>query len=280
MFRQLLHRFLTLDVGETSVTDDYGIRLSNINSPSDNLLLAMRNGRASVTLTSRLRPTYEQKTILYMLAVFSVLTVLMHQFSITRIIIYPFSILSTIFHEAGHALACLLTGGRMEQIQIAMDESGATRFRGGWLCFILPAGYVGSTLSGALLVFAAFGRKTARISAVCVAAILLFTLVWAGSVYTIVCSTSLTLTLILLVTHRGGIFCRHVIALIGSVCTLQACLSILNSTVFHTVEGSDAVVFSRECSVLVPAFVYGLVWLLLSFALLLISLFSAIVIFK
>lgn len=254
--------------------------LNTDNLNSNELLLAVKSGRGTQYLRKRLRPTYRQRTILIMLGMFSLLAIILYQWRVTRLIIYPFAILSTVFHEAGHALACLLTGGRMREICVAMDESGVTRFQGGWFCFILPAGYVGSTLAGALLVFSSFGRKTSRWVAGGVATLLLFTLYWAGDIYTVVASISICFALIAACTYQGGLFCRHVIALLGAVCSLQACLAILSSTVLHTIEGSDAYVFARKCSVLLPAFVYGIIWLLVSVLLLFTSVLMAIVCFK
>ncbi|PJF16992.1 hypothetical protein PSACC_03197 [Paramicrosporidium saccamoebae] len=228
----------------------------------------------------RLHPTKEQWTILGLLAAQLVLITACYQFRVTRLILFPFAILSTIFHEFGHALMCWLTGARMGSININFDESGATRFSGGWLCLILPAGYIGSTLIGALLVFMAFGHRTAKWSAVIVILILLVTLFFSSGLFTILSSLGLTALLGFAFMFKDGAFTRHVILFLGAIASVQSILSILNATVFNTIEGSDAYVFAHRCSVLIPAFVYGILWFIISLALLALSVLSALVVFK
>ncbi|GAB4192052.1 MAG: M50 family metallopeptidase [Roseiflexaceae bacterium] len=64
----------------------------------------------------------------------------------------PFRLLSTIVHELCHGLAALLTGGTFVRFQIAPDGSGLAYTAGGWRLLIMPAGYLGSALFGALLI--------------------------------------------------------------------------------------------------------------------------------
>lgn len=113
-------------------------------------------------LKQPIRPTQEQKNILVLITVMLVLVLVINQISLLSLVFYPFAIINTIFHEFGHAAMCLLTGGRMGSIEIQMNEAGATRFSGGWPCLILPAGYIGSTAMGAVLLFTGFGHRTSR----------------------------------------------------------------------------------------------------------------------
>ncbi|CAI7817377.1 unnamed protein product, partial [Closterium sp. NIES-54] len=56
------------------------------------------------------------------------------------IVLMPFKLISVYLHEIGHASACVMTGGKVEGIEVHMDEGGVTRTRGGWQWCILPAG--------------------------------------------------------------------------------------------------------------------------------------------
>lgn len=203
-----------------------------------------------------------------------------YQFGITRLILYPFAILSTIFHEFGHAFMALLTGGRMRNITIQMDESGATRFSGGHICLILPAGYIGSTLMGALLLFMGFGYRTSRYGSLGIIVILLMTLWFAGNWFALFSSILLGAMLLGAFFYQDGAYTRHYILFLGVICSMEAILSILNGTVFHTIKESDAYVFSQRCSFLLPAFVFGLLWLIISIGLVGLSTCSALVFFK
>lgn len=248
---------------------------------------ASRFGSAAATLSSlprtwraRVRPSHEQATVLMLLSFFGVVYFVLSQFYAGRLLIYPFAIASTVFHEFGHALATLATGGRVRSISVALDESGLTRHVGGWRCAVLPAGYVGSTAAGALLVFAAFGARAARIAAGAVLCVLAATAYFAADVVTLAAVVALSAMLLYAVLRSGGQYCRHAVAALGAVCSLHGLVCILASTVFDYVPESDAARFAAECSFLVPAFVYGLLWLAVSAALVLLSVLSALVLLK
>jgi len=83
------------------------------------------------------------------------------------------------FHEFGHALACLLTGGRVESISLDPREGGVTHMRGGKSAITLPAGYLGSSLIGALLIFCGFDIVASKVASIVLAVCFLLTLWWA-----------------------------------------------------------------------------------------------------
>ncbi|CAI5968115.1 unnamed protein product [Closterium sp. NIES-65] len=95
------------------------------------------------------------------------------------IVLMPFKLISVYLHEIGHASACVMTGGKVrdvgregyastcvvtggkvEGIEVHMDEGGVTRTRGGWQWCILPAGYLGSSFWGMVLVLCATNKWT------------------------------------------------------------------------------------------------------------------------
>ncbi|MCY4145402.1 MAG: M50 family metallopeptidase [Chloroflexi bacterium] len=71
-------------------------------------------------------------------------------FSLTAVT-YPVRLFVTFVHEAGHALAALLTGGQVQSFTVSPDGSGYAITAGGNISLILPAGYLGAALFGALL---------------------------------------------------------------------------------------------------------------------------------
>lgn len=70
---------------------------------------------------------------------------------------YPFVLLTTIFHEVGHGLAALASGGEIVKIVIFADGTGYCEHGGDYgfwqRVMILSAGYLGSSLEGSLLLF-------------------------------------------------------------------------------------------------------------------------------
>ena len=68
-------------------------------------------------------------------------------------LIKPFRFFVVLVHEVNHAAAALLTGGEVVEIRTHWNESGHTLARGGIYPVISAAGYVGSALVGALLIY-------------------------------------------------------------------------------------------------------------------------------
>ena len=77
----------------------------------------------------------------------------------------PLRLLVVVFHEAGHALAAVLTGGDVVGIQISPNEGGLTTTAGGWRFLVLNGGYLGSLLFGVVIL--ALGRKPGTGQSLC-----------------------------------------------------------------------------------------------------------------
>jgi hypothetical protein len=82
------------------------------------------------------------------------------------------------FHEFGHAIACVITGGRVKSISLDPREGGVTHMQGGRNAITLPAGYLGSSLIGALLTFAGFNINASKIASIVIGVCFLLTLWW------------------------------------------------------------------------------------------------------
>ncbi|MCW2239085.1 M50 family metallopeptidase [Azospirillum canadense] len=67
----------------------------------------------------------------------------------------PFEWYESYFHELGHATFTLLTGGRVERLELHLLGSGAVLSSGGWPFLISLAGYASTFLFGGLLYLAA-----------------------------------------------------------------------------------------------------------------------------
>ncbi|MFN0119332.1 MAG: M50 family metallopeptidase [Blastocatellia bacterium] len=79
----------------------------------------------------------------------SLITVILNFIPGANLVTYPFRLFVTFIHEAGHAVAALLTFGMVEQIFVHQDASGETYTRGGLSLVISSAGYLASTFYGA-----------------------------------------------------------------------------------------------------------------------------------
>lgn len=255
-----MNKYTVHDLGTVPIIDSYNLK-----------------GWEAIKL--RLKPTVEQKNHLISFGLMLLAITLAYQFSITRLLLYPFELVSTVFHEFGHALVTLLTGGHVSAIEINPNESGVTRFVGGMRCLILPAGYCGSSLAGAALLVLSFGEKSAKIAAGITGFILLATVYWAGTVFTVFSVAFMILSLFL-VYYYVPRYLPKVILFMGVMGSLVSLLSISSHLITNTIEGSDAVEFARHCSILVPSMVYGVCWFILSLALISGSMALGIYIFK
>ena len=111
--------------------------------------------------------------------------------------IYPLRLLVTFFHELGHALAAVITGGSVDSVQINADGSGWTRSSGGNRAIIIFGGYFGSALFGNMLFYmGARGGKLVKPTVWIICVLMLLTAVyWFNSLFT---SAVLTLFAIVL----------------------------------------------------------------------------------
>lgn len=83
------------------------------------------------------------------------------------------------FHEFGHAITACCTGGRVKSISLDPHEGGVTHMQGGMSAVTLPAGYLGSSIIGALLIFAGFDIVASKIASIILGVCFLLTLWWA-----------------------------------------------------------------------------------------------------
>jgi hypothetical protein len=75
----------------------------------------------------------------------------------------PFRIFIVMVHEVCHAAATLMTGGEVLEIRTNWNESGHTLSRGGFFPLITAAGYVGSAMLGALLIYTGTAPRIQRV---------------------------------------------------------------------------------------------------------------------
>ncbi len=77
-------------------------------------------------------------------------------------LLYPLRILVVLFHELGHALVAVATGGEVVEIALGSNEGGHCITRGGFHFLILNGGYLGSLVAGLVILALSRGRKASR----------------------------------------------------------------------------------------------------------------------
>lgn len=88
-------------------------------------------------------------------------------------IVAPLKILVVFFHEASHALATIITGGKVHEMIVEVNQSGHVLSSGGSRFLIASAGYLGSLLWGVLIYSAASMSRYDKVIMVLLGGVLL-----------------------------------------------------------------------------------------------------------
>ncbi len=148
-------------------------------------------------------------------------------------ILYPFKMLVIAFHEFSHAITSVLTGGKVESISLDPREGGVTHMRGGVSAITLPAGYLGSSLIGALLIFCGFNIVASKIASLVLAVFFLLTLWWGKkdwlTISTILAAVGL-LAACWFIAHAEAL--RFVVLFIGVMSALYSVWDIVSISCF------------------------------------------------
>eukprot|EP01135_Chromosphaera_perkinsii_P005911 Nk52_evm6s371 gene=Nk52_evmTU6s371 len=183
-------------------------------------------------------------------------------------IIYPFKLATIILHEFGHAIVGKCTRAKIEGIEVHADEGGVTKMRGGIRLCTLPAGYLGSSFFGALLVFAGFDNLASKIAACILGAILLVTLFWADNWLLRILTVFFVGMIPLLWWVPGdweGTGLRYFVLFMGVMSCMYSLWDIIDDLIRRKVKESDAYQFADVCPIC-PARGWGVIWFFISLA--------------
>ncbi|KAL2179073.1 peptidase M50B-like-domain-containing protein [Thermothelomyces heterothallicus CBS 202.75] len=204
-----------------------------------------------------------QKVTLGIIAAYVVTIALLWNLPYIKWILWPFKMLVIAFHEFGHAFACVLTGGRVESISLDPHEGGVTHMRGGRSAVTLPAGYLGSSLIGALLTFAGFNINASKVASIVVGVCFLLTLWWGRrdwlTILTVLAAVGL-LVACWFIAHAEAL--RFVILFIGVMSSLYSAWDICDDLILRKVNSSDASVFAKRYGG--SSQCWGVIWSIIS----------------
>ncbi|KAI7780259.1 hypothetical protein LA080_016229 [Diaporthe eres] len=214
--------------------------------------------RASLSVTAD-----AQKITLGVIAAYVVVIAILWNIPYVRYVLWPFKMLVIAFHEFGHAFACKLTGGKVESISLDPREGGVTHMRGGKGAVTLPAGYLGSSLIGALLTFCGFNIVASKIASFVVGAAFLL-IIWWGRRDWLTISTVLAAIGLLIgcwfIAEAEAL--RYVILFIGVMSSLYSAWDICDDLIFRKVNSSDASQFAKRYGG--SSQCWGVVWSIIS----------------
>ncbi|TAJ14757.1 M50 family peptidase [Marinilabiliaceae bacterium JC017] len=171
------------------------------------------------------------------------------------LILYPITLLVTFFHETGHALFALLTGGSVIGIQINGDGSGYARLAGGIQLLVLPGGYIGSALWGNLLLYIAlYKEKYSRPIIYFLIAILTFSaLFWFNSIGTTILLLVFAAALVW-ISKQSHTIISNTLLVLGTTSLIYIIMD------FNGGPSSDLARFTAMIPIL-PKFLWATLWL-------------------
>jgi hypothetical protein len=204
-------------------------------------------------------------------------------------ILYPFRLFVTFVHEAGHGLAAILTGGRFEGFEVFSSGAGQALTFGGSRAIILPAGYLGAALFGAVLFYLVNTVPYPRIiSRVLGVALIIFSLLFsrfisADFIISVAPLVGLMSGLLLfLIGQRANndvnILVLSVLAILtGMNAVLDLAYLVQNTSASLGALRNDAAAFSQEITPGIPTVIWAAVWSLAALAMLGISIWYSII---
>jgi len=174
----------------------------------------------------------------------------------------------------------VLTCAHIHSIELDPDEGGATRMSGGIPWLTLPAGYLGSSLIGAILIACGFDTNASKVASLVLAVFFLFTLWWARRNWlTWVLILGMSGLIILFWFVAGGVALRYLVLFIGVMSCLYVLWDVIDDTIARKVNTSDASAFADICGCC-PSQVWGVIWLIQAFIFFAVGVIVGLVAFK
>jgi hypothetical protein len=199
------------------------------------------------------------------------------------VLLYPFRLFVTFVHESGHGLAAILTGGSFVKFTVYGDGSGVATTIGGSRALILPAGYLGAALFGAVLFYLTHTVPYPRHISVGLGGLVILIAVVFGGIFAVATVFGVLIGLALIAI---GVKANREINLLAlnMLATLTALNAVLD--VFFLVGNSgagvgnvrnDAAAFQREVAPLIPTSLIALFWSALAVAMLLAAVYFSVI---
>ncbi|KAF3760929.1 hypothetical protein M406DRAFT_282802 [Cryphonectria parasitica EP155] len=206
-----------------------------------------------------------------------------------RALLKPFKLQAVAFHELGHAIACKLTCGRVHHITLDINEGGATQMSGGLGAVTYPAGYLGSSLVGSLMIFCGFDIVASKVASLVIGVLFLLLLWWGGEKRWIAPAIILFNTGLLVACWfiADSEALRFYVLFVGTLTATYSVWDIFDDCIRRDVEGSDSHQMARNaresglcmCFCVSNGRVLGIIWWFISLGLIVAAIICGILAF-
>jgi Peptidase M50B-like len=185
---------------------------------------------------------------------------------------FPIRLFVTFIHEAGHALAALVTLGSVKRVTLDWSGSGETITQGGFGLFISSAGYLATTIYGAALLLLLRRKRNVKVTAIATAVLLLFvTLLFGGNVLAWVTGLAFGAACIFLTYRAKPRLAHFFMSFLAVQCLLNAFYdlrTLLFLSAFDPNIQTDAQNMSEATGGFIPAILWSVGWAIISAAIL------------
>ncbi|KAJ7281794.1 peptidase M50B-like-domain-containing protein [Mycena rebaudengoi] len=189
-------------------------------------------------------PSGDQIVVLYVIIAMAVVIFGFWNVPGVRNCINPLKLFAIGWHELCHIMAGIMSGGRILKITIDPHVGGATIVEGGRPGFILSAGYIGSTLLGALFTLAGWDTLVAKVMSFVLGIGLIMPLALVRDKLTILLTIFYEALLIgfWFMDHGGAL--RWYCLFVGVMNVLFVIWDVADDRFFHKTNDSDATQFA------------------------------------
>ena len=177
-------------------------------------------------------------------------------------IILPLKLLVVFFHEASHALATIVTGGKVISMKVDPMMGGMVVSSGGSRFIILSAGYLGSLIWGSAIFSLATHSKVDKYISIGLGVIVIFlTLFFVRNIFGILFSVIIGFFYIFSGLKLSHTLNDFLLKVTGLTSMIYVPLDVFSDVILHTSAVSDATLMASEIGG--PAIIWGTIWIVL-----------------
>lgn len=219
------------------------------------------SAHARLVASDLLHAIKNERTVQIMLLIL-ILSLICWQMPFANYFLYPFKLFVTTVHEACHALVARLTGGNVQMISIAPDESGLTLSAGGIRPLISMAGYLGTAVFGGLLIWWGKRPAEARFILQMIGTVILALTVFygGGGIFSFVSMLIIGAGILWVSRKANDAACHMFLLMLAVQTTLNSVLDIQTLFLASVMGAQHSDARNMESMTGVPAIVWSILW--------------------
>ena len=183
--------------------------------------------------------------------------------------VLPVKLMTVFFHEFSHALATVLTGGKVYGLGLHLNQGGETLSVGGIRIIVLSAGYLGSLLWGSGILLLSLKKGINRGLTIALGILMtIVTMVWMRTFDSVAITLSIAAFLIFISLKLKEQYCSIIIKTISLISCFYVVFDIKDDLLDRSVSISDA---SRISQMIFPpllhtagGYIIGLLWFVIA----------------